>query len=97
MMSYLYTKFHDNWISIYRGVAMSRFWDCTPRPAFAFGDAGKKLLTGHESAQSDGQTNGQTDRRTNKVISIYPLNFVRGGSKNHFYAWGKILWGIYKD
>ena len=50
MMSYLHTKFHDNWISSFRGVAMTRFWDgrtdgpsdCTPRPAFAFGDAGKK-------------------------------------------------------
>ena len=52
-MSYLHTKFHDNWISSFRGVAMTRFWDgrtdgqtdgvdCTPRPAFAFGDAGNK-------------------------------------------------------
>ena len=57
MMSYLHAKFHDNWISSFRGVAMTRFWDgrtdrrtdgrtdgrsdCTPRPAFAFGDAGK--------------------------------------------------------
>ena len=57
MMSYLHTKFHDNWICSFRGVAMTRFWDgrtdrqtdtrtdgrsdCTPRPAFAFGDAGK--------------------------------------------------------
>ena len=53
-MSYLHTKFHDNWISSFRGVAMTRFWDgqtdgrtdgrsdCTPGPAFAFGDAGKK-------------------------------------------------------
>ena len=43
-MSYLHTKFHDNWISSFRGVAMTRFWDgrcdCAPRPAFAFGDAG---------------------------------------------------------
>ena len=62
-MSYLHTKFHDNWISSYRGVAMTRFWDgrtdgltdgrtggrsdCTPRPAFAFGDAGKNLLQNH--------------------------------------------------
>ena len=68
MMSYLHTKFHDNWISSFRGVAMTRFWDgrtdrrtdrrtdgqtdgrtdgrsdCTPRPAFAHGDAGKKKL-----------------------------------------------------
>ena len=53
-MSYLHTKFHDNWISSFRGVVMTRFWDgrtdgwtdgrsdCTPRPAFAFGEAGKK-------------------------------------------------------
>ena len=50
MMSYLHSKFHDNWISSFRGVAMTRFWDgrtdgrsdSTPRPAFAVGDAGKK-------------------------------------------------------
>ena len=58
-MSYLHTKLHDNWISSFRGVAMTRFWDgrmdrrtyrrtdrrsdCTPRPAFAFGDAGKNI------------------------------------------------------
>ena len=57
MMSYLHTKFHENRISSFRGVAMTRFWygrtdrrtdrrtdersNCTPRPAFAFGDAGK--------------------------------------------------------
>ena len=45
-MSYLHTKFHDNWISSYRGVVMTRFWDGrsdpSPRPAFAFGDAGNK-------------------------------------------------------
>ena len=60
-MSYLHTKFHENRISSFRGVAMTRFWDgrtdrqtggrtdgrtggrsdCIPRPAFAFGDAGK--------------------------------------------------------
>ena len=37
-MSYLHTKFHDNLISSFRGVAMTRFWDgrsdCTPRPSF---------------------------------------------------------------
>ena len=27
MMSYLHPKFHDNWISSFRGVAMTRFWD----------------------------------------------------------------------
>ena len=27
MMFYLHTKFHDNWISSFRGVAMTRFWD----------------------------------------------------------------------
>ena len=50
MMSYLHTKFHDNWISSFRGVAMTRFWDGrtdgrsdpNPRPAFTFDDAGKK-------------------------------------------------------
>ena len=35
----------------------------------------KKLWAGHESAQTDGRTDGQTDRQ----ISIYPMNFVRGG------------------
>ena len=27
MMSYLHTKFQDNWISSFRGVVMTRFWD----------------------------------------------------------------------
>ena len=27
MHTYLHTKFHDNWISSFRGVAMTRFWD----------------------------------------------------------------------
>ena len=27
MMSYLHTKFHDNWISSFRGVATRRFWE----------------------------------------------------------------------
>ena len=27
MMSYLHTKLHDNWISSFREVAMTRFWD----------------------------------------------------------------------
>ena len=27
MTSYLHTKFHDNWISSFRGVVMTRFWD----------------------------------------------------------------------
>ena len=27
MMSYLHTKFRDNWISSFRAVAMTRFWD----------------------------------------------------------------------
>ena len=52
-MSYLQTKFHDNWISSFRGVAMTRLWDGgtdggtdrrsdpTPRPAFA----GKNIPT----------------------------------------------------
>ena len=36
----------------------------------------KKLWVGHESAQ----TGGQTDRRRERVIPIYP--FVHGGYKN---------------
>ena len=40
----------------------------------------KKIRTGHETAQTDGQTNGRTD----KVIPIYPppLSFFHGGIKN---------------
>jgi len=30
-------------------------------------------------AQTDRRTARQTDGRTDKVIPIYPLNFVRGG------------------
>ena len=26
-MFYIHTNFHDNWISSFRGVAMTRFWD----------------------------------------------------------------------
>ena len=26
-MFYLHTRFHDKWISSFRGVAMTRFWD----------------------------------------------------------------------
>ena len=26
-MAYLHTKFHDNWISSFRGVAKTRYWD----------------------------------------------------------------------
>ena len=62
MMSYPHTKFHENPMSSFRGVAMTSLLgrndrqmdgqtdgrtdgrsDCTPRPAFAFGDAGNKL------------------------------------------------------
>ena len=50
----------------------------------------KKLWAGHESAQTDGQTDGRkdgrTDGQTDRVISIYPLNFVRGGYKNLQYV-----------
>jgi hypothetical protein len=35
----------------------------------------QKLWTGHDLHR---QTDGQTDGRTDKVIPIYPLNFVRG-------------------
>ena len=27
MMIYLHTKLHDNWISSFRGIPMTRFWD----------------------------------------------------------------------
>ena len=48
MVFYLHTKFHDKWISSFRGVAIlgrtDGRSDCTPRPAFAFGDAGKIII-----------------------------------------------------
>ena len=47
----------------------------------------KKLWAGHESAQTDGQTDGQTDN----VISIYPLNFVRGAYNNSAFIYGVFL------
>ena len=64
MMSYRHTKFHENRISSFRGVAMTRFWDgqmdrrtdrrndCTPRPAFAFGDAGKNWQGGFDKTDA---------------------------------------------
>ena len=40
----------------------------------------QKLWTGHDlHRQTDGQMDRRTDGRTDKVIPIYPLNFVRGG------------------
>ena len=47
MMFYLHTKFHDKWISSFRGVDFGTDGRTdgqtdTPRPAFAFGDAGNK-------------------------------------------------------
>ena len=46
MMFYLHSKFHDNWISSFRGDfgtdgRTDGRSDCTARPAFAFGDAVK--------------------------------------------------------
>ena len=46
-----------------------------------------KLWVGHKSAQTDAQTNGQTDDRANglpdklghSVIPIYTRDFVNGG------------------
>ena len=38
----------------------------------------KKIRTGHETAQTDGQTNGRTDR----VIPIYPPKLLSRGYKN---------------
>ena len=39
----------------------------------------------YESAQTDGWTNGQTNKRMEKVITIYPLNFIpHGRYKNPF-------------
>ena len=45
-MSYLHTKFHDNWISSFREVAMTRFWD--------------GRTDGQRDRQTDGQTDGVT-------------------------------------
>ena len=45
-MSYLHTKFHENWISSFRGVAMTRFWD---------GRTDRRT-----DRQTDGQTDGVT-------------------------------------
>ena len=46
MMSYLHTKFHENRISSFRGVAMTRFWD---------GRTDERI-----DGRTDGQTNGVT-------------------------------------
>ena len=60
MMSYLHTKFHDKWIRSCDDKILGRTdgrtdgrSDCTSRPAFAFGDAGKKQsLTVNENVKS---------------------------------------------
>ena len=46
-MSYIHTKFHDNCISSFRGVAMTRLWDGQTDgvTAFAFGDAVKMTFS----------------------------------------------------
>ena len=49
-MSYLHTKFHDNWISSFRGVAMTRFWDGRT----------DGQTDGRTDRRKDGQTDGVT-------------------------------------
>ena len=58
MMSYLHTKFHDNWISSFRGVAMTRFWD---------GRTDRRT-----DGQTDGRTDGQTDGVTALLDLLSP-------------------------
>ena len=43
----------------------------------------------YESTQTNGRRNGQTDKRMEKVITIYPLNFIpHGRYKNPFlFQW----------
>ena len=58
MMSYLHTKFHDNWISSFRGVAITRFWD--------------GRTDGQTDGRTDGQTDGQTDGVTALLDLLLP-------------------------
>ena len=57
-MTYLHTKFHDNWISSFRGVAMTRFWD---------GRTDRR-----KDGRTDGQTDGQTDGVTALLDLLSP-------------------------
>ena len=57
-MSYLHTKFHDNWINSFRGVAMTRFWD---------GRTDRRT-----DRQTDGRTDGQTDGVTALLDLLSP-------------------------
>ena len=88
MMSYLHTKFHENRISSFRGVAMTRFLDgrsdCTPRPAFAFGDAGKNWPI--TKTRGPWATSFTWETRSNqwihfcKVMSIFIIKLSQGFS-----------------
>ena len=70
MMSYLHTKFHDNWISSFREVAMTRFWD---------GQTDRQT-----EGQTDGQTDGVTalldllspSATQVKIKSKFPANIM---------------------
>ena len=59
MISYLHTKFHDNWISSFRGVAMTRFLD---------GRTDRQT-----DGRTDGHTDGQTDGQTDGVTALLDL------------------------
>ena len=58
-MTYLHTKFHDNWISSFRGVAMTRFWD---------GRTDRRT-----DGRTAGRTDGRTDRQTDEVTALLDL------------------------
>ena len=58
MMSYLHTKFHDNWISSFRGVAMTKILGRTD---------------GQTDGQTAGQTDGQTDGQPDGVTALLDL------------------------
>ena len=75
-MSYLHAKFHDNWISSFRGVAMTKFWD---------GRTDRRM-----DGQTDGQTDGvtalldllspsATQVKTNIKPLIVNIPFCNGG------------------
>ena len=55
----------------------------------------QNLMVGQESAQTDGRTRGRMDGRTDRVIPIYPLNFIHGREEVK-KTMNLILFGLYR-
>ena len=54
-------------------------------------------MVGQESAQTDGRTRGRMDGRTDRVIPIYPLNFIHGREEVKKKHELNIIWVVPRD